>query len=173
METKKPKTNVFIVLSQVVGEVGLDRLKKANERIETLEKKLNDSLPPKLPVPYSVRSAEDRKKRQKVLDKKNKEKKKPLRSGRIKTEEKIAKAKRHEDVKAFPQRCASSNLPRLAVRRFSKWVLNTYGRTVSSEESFFFHRAASIVEDAFRSYKCLDNLFMGYVCIIYKNRGLC
>ena len=41
----------------------LDRLKKANERIETLEKKLNDTLPTKLPVPYSVRSAEERKKR--------------------------------------------------------------------------------------------------------------
>ena len=78
----------------------MDRLKNANERIETLEKKLTDTLPPKLPVPYSVRSAEDRKKRQKELDRKNKEKKKPLRSGRIKTEEKIAKAKRHENV--FP-----------------------------------------------------------------------
>ena len=32
----------------------LERLKKANELIESLEKKLNDTLPPKLPVPYSV-----------------------------------------------------------------------------------------------------------------------
>ena len=50
-------------------------LKEAMERIKSLEKKLNDMLPPKLPVPYSVRSAEDRKKRQKELDRKNKEKK--------------------------------------------------------------------------------------------------
>ena len=34
----------------------------------------------------------------KDLDRKNKGKKKPLRSGRIKTDEKIAKAKRHEDI---------------------------------------------------------------------------
>jgi hypothetical protein len=73
-------------------------LKEAMDRIESLEKKLSDTLPPKLPVPYSVRSAEDRKKRQKELDDKKKNRKKPLRSGRIKTEEKIAKAKRHVDV---------------------------------------------------------------------------
>ena len=47
-------------------------LKEAMERIKSLEKKLNDTLPPKLPVPYSVRSAEDRKKRQKELDEKKK-----------------------------------------------------------------------------------------------------
>ena len=81
----------------------LDRLKKANERIENLEKSLNGSLSPKLPVPYSVRSEEARKERKKRLDQKNKEKKKPIRSGRIKTEEKIAKAKRHENV--YPVRC--------------------------------------------------------------------
>ena len=32
-------------------------LKEAMERIKSLEKKLNDTLPTKLPVPYSVRSA--------------------------------------------------------------------------------------------------------------------
>ena len=90
-KTDKPKLEELPhgQLVQLLNEA-LDRLKKANERIETLEKKLNDSLPPKLSVPYSVRSAEARKKRQKDLDRKNKEKKKPLRSGRIKTEEKIA-----------------------------------------------------------------------------------
>jgi len=46
---------------------------EAMERIKSLEKKLNDMLLPKFPVPYSVRSAEDRKKRQKALDPKNKE----------------------------------------------------------------------------------------------------
>jgi hypothetical protein len=76
----------------------LDRLKKANERIENLEKGLNGSLPPKLPVPCSVRSEVAHKERKRRLEQKNKEKKKSLRSGRIKTEEKIAKAKRHEDV---------------------------------------------------------------------------
>ena len=91
----------------------LDRLKKANERIEILEKGLNDSLTPKLPVPYSVRSEEARKERKKRLDQKNKEKKKPLRSGRIKTEEKIAKAKRHEDVYPIgvdPSTCSLSHV---------------------------------------------------------------
>jgi transposase len=91
----------------------LDRLKKANERIEILEKGLNGSLTPKLPVPYSVRSEEARKERKKRLDQKNKEKKKPLRSGRIKTEEKIAKAKRHEDVYPVgvdPSTCSLSHV---------------------------------------------------------------
>ncbi len=91
----------------------LDRLEKANERIETFEKKLNDTLPPKLPVPYSVRSAEERKKRQKELDRKNKDRKKPLHSGRIKTEEKIAKSKRHEDVYPVgvnPSTCSHSHV---------------------------------------------------------------
>jgi transposase len=73
-------------------------LKEALERIKLLEAKLSDTLPPKLPVPFSVRSEEDRKKRQKELDAKTKKTNKPIRSGRIKTEEKIAKAKRHEDV---------------------------------------------------------------------------
>jgi len=49
-------------------------LREAMERIRTLEKKLNDSLSPKFPVPYSARSAEDRKKRQTELDQKNMEK---------------------------------------------------------------------------------------------------
>jgi hypothetical protein len=91
----------------------LDRLKTANERIEALEKKLNSSLPPKLPVPFSVRSAEDRKKRQKGLDKKNKGKNKPLRSGRIKSQEKIDKAKRLEDVYPIdvdPRTCSLSHI---------------------------------------------------------------
>lgn len=82
-------------------------------RIKSQEKKLNDTFPPKPPVPYSVRSAEDRKKRQKVLDRKNKEKKKPLRSGRIKTEEKIAEAKRHQDVYPVgfePSTCSLSHV---------------------------------------------------------------
>jgi hypothetical protein len=98
-KTNKPKLEELShsQLVQLLNEA-LDRLKKANERIESLEKKLNDTLPPKLPVPYSVRAAEGRKKRQKELDNKKKDRKKPLRSGRIKTEEKIAKAKRHEDV---------------------------------------------------------------------------
>ena len=69
-------------LAQLLNEA-LDRLKTANERIEALEKQLNSSLPPKLPVPFSVRSAEDRKRRQKDLDKKNKGKNKPLRSGSL------------------------------------------------------------------------------------------
>ena len=70
--TNKPKLEELphAQLVQLLNEA-LDRLKKANERIESLEKKLNDTLPPKLPVPYSVRSAEDRKKRQKELDRKN------------------------------------------------------------------------------------------------------
>ena len=53
----------------------LDRLKKANERIEILEKGLNDSLTPKLPVPYSVRSEEARKERKKRLDQKTRKRK--------------------------------------------------------------------------------------------------
>jgi hypothetical protein len=112
--TDKPKLEELphAQLVQLLKEA-LDRLKNANERIETLEKKLNDTLPPKLPVPYSVRSAEDRKKRQRELDAKKKDRKKPLRSGRIKTEEKIAKAKRHEDVYpdgVNPNTCSHSHV---------------------------------------------------------------
>ena len=113
-KTDKPKLEELPhgQLVQLLNEA-LDRLKKANERIETLEKKLNDSLPPKLSVPYSVRSAEARKKRQKDLDRKNKEKKRPLRAGRFKTEEKIAIAKRHEDVypaSVDPSTCSLSHV---------------------------------------------------------------
>ncbi len=81
-KTDKPKLEELSreQLIHLLNEA-MDRLKNANERIETLEKKLTDTLPPKLPVPYSVRSAEERKKRKKELDRKNKEKKKPLRSG--------------------------------------------------------------------------------------------
>ena len=32
---------------------------------------------------------------------------------------------------------------------------------------------AALVVDERRLYKFLDNLFMGYGCIIHKNRGLC
>ena len=58
-KTDKPKLEELSreQLIHLLNEA-MDRLKNANERIETLEKELTDTLPPKLPVPYSVRSAE-------------------------------------------------------------------------------------------------------------------
>jgi len=68
-------------------------------RVALLEKQLADKNPTiKIPLPFSIKAEEKRKRdRQKVLDGKSKNKK-PLRSGRIKSEEKIAKATRHENV---------------------------------------------------------------------------
>ena len=90
---------------QLLGEA-LVRIKSDANRIETLvvrvemlEKQLADRNPTiKIPLPFSIKAEEKRKRdRQKVLDGKSKNKK-PLRSGRIKSEEKIAKATRHENV---------------------------------------------------------------------------
>ena len=86
----------------------------AMDRIESLEKQLADKNPTaKLPIPFSLKSEEKRRRdRQKQLDDKRKNRK-PLRSGRIKTLEKVAKANRHEDIYPIgvdPQLCTLSHV---------------------------------------------------------------
>jgi transposase len=77
------------------------RLQAANRRVEELERKLGCPPNQKTDEPFSVRSEE---RRQEARGKKRRKRKKPLRSGRITTAEKIAEAARTEKV--FP-----ANLP--------------------------------------------------------------
>ena len=113
----KPKTKLDELsreqLIQLLGEA-IVRIDNLSAKVSLLEKQLMDKNPTvKLPVPFSLKSEEQRrKKRQKQLDDALK-KKKPRRSGRIKTEEKIAKASRHEDVYPTgvdPQLCSPAHV---------------------------------------------------------------
>lgn len=88
------------------------QLQSANDRIEVLEKKLGGQSPTaKLHEPFSVRSEEQR---QEARGKKQKDKRKRKgRRGRIKTQDKIAQAKRSERVfpeGVAPEKCRLSHV---------------------------------------------------------------
>jgi transposase len=74
------------------------QLQAANQRIEELERKLGNSPNRKLAEPFSVRAEE---RRQEARGKKRRQRKRPLRRGRIANVDKLAKAVRIEKV--FPQ----------------------------------------------------------------------
>ena len=111
-------------------------------RIELLEKQLGDKNPTvKIPLPFSLNAEEKRRRdRQKELDARtNKGQKKPRRSGRIKNEEKIAKAIRHENV--YPvgvdlELCVPSHV------RLSFMPMKSVGASKASGHSFLKTRVS-------------------------------
>jgi hypothetical protein len=78
-------------------------LQAARRRIEELEKKVGGSAPAKVAEPFSLRAEEQR---QEARGKKKRQRKRPLRRGRISTADKIARAQRTEQV--FPTGVATS-----------------------------------------------------------------
>ena len=72
-------------------------LQAARRRIEELERKVGGSAPAKVAEPFSLRAEEQR---QEAQGKKKRQRKRPLRRGRIRTADKIAQAQRTEQV--FP-----------------------------------------------------------------------
>ena len=78
-------------------------LQAARRRIEELEKKVGGSAPAKVAEPFSLRAEEQR---QEARGKKKRQRKRPLRRGRISNADKIARAQRTEQV--FPTGVAAS-----------------------------------------------------------------
>jgi len=94
----------LVVTSQRELQSAKQQLDEAKQRIEELEKKLGRSSTVKVAEPFSLRAEE---KRQEARGKKRRQRKRPLRRGRITTAEKVAQAVRTETV--FPAGVSADN----------------------------------------------------------------